>query len=70
MNPFGSSLWAQEEGISIILIPSFEIVLPMQVKAFTAAQIPYIENRIYPSEVAGPNYPGGSPFIPRMSFLD
>ncbi len=35
--------------------PSYEVV------AFTAAQIPYIENRIYPPELAGPNYPEGIP---------
>ncbi|HSB04144.1 MAG TPA: GTPase [Thermodesulfobacteriota bacterium] len=32
-----------------------------QVVAFTAAQIPYIENRVYPPELAGPNYPTGIP---------
>lgn len=32
-----------------------------QVVAFTAAQIPYIENRMYPSELAGSMYPDGIP---------
>ncbi len=27
--------------------------------AFTAAQIPYISNRIYPKELSGKNYPKG-----------
>ncbi len=35
--------------------PSFEVV------AFTAAQIPFIENRIYPPELAGSLYPEGIP---------
>jgi predicted GTPase len=34
------------------------------VKAFTAAQIPFIERRIYPSELAGPLYPQGIPIYP------
>ncbi len=32
-----------------------------QVVAFTAAQIPHIETRTYPPELAGPNYPAGIP---------
>lgn len=32
-----------------------------QVVAFTAAQIPYIENRTYPAELAGRQYPDGIP---------
>ena len=35
--------------------PSYQVV------AFTATQIPYIENRVYPPELAGPNYPLGIP---------
>ncbi|MFN2543317.1 MAG: cyclic 2,3-diphosphoglycerate synthase [Actinomycetota bacterium] len=31
------------------------------VAAFTATQIPYIENRTYPVELAGPRYPDGIP---------
>ena len=33
----------------------------VQVVAFTATQIPYIENRTYPPELAGPRYPDGIP---------
>lgn len=35
-----------------------------EVVAFTAAQIPYIEKRIYPPELAGPRYPEGIPIHP------
>lgn len=35
--------------------PSYKVV------AFTATQIPYIENRVYPSELAGSMYPNGIP---------
>jgi len=35
--------------------PAYEVV------AFTAAQIPDIDGRVYPPELAGPNYPGGVP---------
>ena len=38
--------------------PSVEVV------AFTAAQIPGIENRIFPPELAGPLYPQGIPIFP------
>jgi predicted GTPase len=38
--------------------PSVEVV------AFTAAQIPGIENRIFPPELAGPLYPRGIPIFP------
>jgi len=38
--------------------PKYEVV------AFTAAQIPNIGNRIYPRELAGPNYPAGIPIFP------
>lgn len=34
------------------------------VVAFTATQIPGIEGRIYPPELAGPNYPNGIPIYP------
>ena len=30
-----------------------------EVVAFTATQIPFINDRMYPAELAGPNYPGG-----------
>jgi len=35
-----------------------------RVIAFTAAQIPFIANRTYPSELAGENYPDGIPIYP------
>jgi predicted GTPase len=35
-----------------------------QVAAFTAAQIPDIEDRIYPSELSGSRYPNGIPIYP------
>ena len=38
--------------------PDYEVV------AFTAAQIPGIEKRIYPPELAGPRYPDGIPIYP------
>ncbi len=34
------------------------------VKAFTAAQIPFIDQRVYPPELAGPLYPEGIPIYP------
>ncbi len=37
--------------------PHYEVV------AFTATQIPYIENRRYPPELAGPDYPQGIPIL-------
>ena len=38
--------------------PDYEVV------AFTATQIPFIENRRYPPELAGPRYPEGIPIYP------
>ncbi|MCS7217345.1 MAG: GTPase, partial [Candidatus Bipolaricaulota bacterium] len=38
--------------------PDYEVV------AFTAAQIPNIEGRLYPPELAGPLYPNGIPIYP------
>ncbi len=35
-----------------------------EVVAFTAAQIPHIEGRTYPPELAGPRYPAGIPILP------
>lgn len=35
-----------------------------EVIAFTAAQIPFIEHRIYPPELSGPLYPKGIPIFP------
>ena len=37
---------------------------PYHVVAFTAAQIPFISNRIYPPELAGAHYPKGIPIYP------
>src|SRR5512136_117962 len=36
----------------------------VEVVGFTAAQIPGIERRTYPPELAGPRYPGGIPVHP------
>jgi len=42
-----------------------------KVVAFTAAQIPYIENRVYPAELAGKNlYPNGIPIHSEDKILD
>jgi predicted GTPase len=38
-----------------------------QVVAFTATQIPGIEGRLYPPELAGPLYPDGIPIVPEES---
>jgi len=35
-----------------------------EVVAFTATQIPGIEGRVYPPELAGPHYPSGIPIFP------
>ena len=34
------------------------------VVAFTATQIPFIDDRIYPAAIAGPGYPQGIPIHP------
>src|ERR671916_2225541 len=39
----------------------------IEVVAFTATQIPGIEGRIYPPELAGPLYPEGIPIHPEES---
>jgi predicted GTPase len=44
--------------------PSVDVV------AFTAAQIPGIENRRYPPELAGPLYPEGIPIFPEAELPD
>lgn len=36
----------------------------VRVKAFTATQIPDIDGRVYPAELAGPLYPEGIPVLP------
>lgn len=35
-----------------------------EVVAFTATQIPFIEDRLFPTELAGPRYPNGIPIYP------
>jgi predicted GTPase len=37
-----------------------------RVVAFTATQIPGIDRRTYPPELAGPNYPDGIPIVPEV----
>ncbi len=44
--------------------PDYEVV------AFTATQIPDIEGRLYPPELAGPLYPKGIPIHPEEELLD
>jgi predicted GTPase len=41
----------------------------VQVVAFTATQIPNIEGRLYPPELAGPHYPAGIPVFPEAELL-
>ena len=41
-----------------------------EVVAFTATQIPNIEGRIYPAELAGDLYPGGIPIYPEEDLVD
>jgi predicted GTPase len=43
--------------------PDYEVV------AFTATQIPNIEGRVYPAELAGPNYPVGIPIHPETDLV-
>ncbi len=40
------------------------------VVAFTATQIPHIDNRRYPSELAGPGYADGIPIVPEHELAD
>jgi len=42
----------------------------VKVVAFTAAQIPGIDERRYPPELAGPYYPDGIPIVPEAGLLD
>jgi predicted GTPase len=44
--------------------PSTEVV------AFTAAQIPGIDDRVYPTTLAGPRYPNGIPIRPEAELVD
>ena len=41
-----------------------------EVMAFTATQIPNIEGRIYPPELAGPRYPDGIPIYPESNLTE
>jgi len=41
-----------------------------KVVAFTATQIPDIEGRTYPAELAGPGYPDGIPIYPEEQLID
>ncbi len=42
----------------------------VKVVAFTATQIPQIDNRRYPAELAGPQYPDGIPIVPESTLED
>ena len=42
----------------------------VEVVAFTATQIPFIDDRIYPVELAGPHYPSGIPIRPEEELTD
>jgi predicted GTPase len=44
--------------------PAYEVV------AFTATQIPNIEGRLYPPELAGPFYPNGIPIYPEAELVE
>jgi len=47
----------------------FRANLAYEVVAFTATQIPNIENRTYPAELAGEAYPNGIPIYPEEQLL-
>jgi predicted GTPase len=42
----------------------------VEVVAFTAQQIPHIDDRVFPSELAGPHYPHGIPIFPESELED
>jgi predicted GTPase len=42
----------------------------VRVVAFTATQIPDIEGRVYPPELAGPGYPEGIPIVPEEELAE
>jgi predicted GTPase len=42
----------------------------VEVVAFTATQIPDIDGRVYPAELAGERYPGGIPIVPEEELAD
>ena len=44
--------------------------LDTEVVAFTAAQIPGIDDRTYPASLAGPRYPGGIPILSEDDLVD
>jgi predicted GTPase len=41
-----------------------------EVVAFTATQIPHIDDRRYPPELAGDRYPNGIPIVPEEELAD
>ncbi len=41
-----------------------------EVVAFTATQIPFIDDRLYPAQLAGPNYPNGIEIHPEEELAD
>ena len=41
-----------------------------EIVAFTAAQIPDIEGRVYPPELCGPRYPRGVPIEPEEKLVE
>ncbi|MBN2405258.1 MAG: GTPase, partial [Coriobacteriia bacterium] len=40
-----------------------------EVVAFTATQIPGIEGRLFPPDIAGPLYPAGIPIVPESDLV-
>ncbi len=48
----------------------FRDVPEVRVVAFTAAQIPSIDNRLYPAELAGKRYPEGIPVVAEVQLPD
>ena len=42
----------------------------VEVVAFTATQIPHIDDRRYPAELAGDRYPDGIPIVPEEELAD
>ena len=42
----------------------------VEVVAFTATQIPHIDDRRYPAELAGDRYPDGIPIVPEEELTD
>jgi predicted GTPase len=48
----------------------FRDAADVEVVAFTAAQIPGIDDRVYPASLAGPRYPHGIPIRPESELVD